>query len=206
MKLERAILFGLVLCPLTACKSHEEQSPLHRQAGDRSGAIGSANPAVQNDQLLPPGTVFQRTDAKFRAPEGQKLAGTAKLEEVTGGVRIQVSVHDAPPNAKLAVHVNEKGDCADLGDNGAGEHWNPRHTEHGPPDAVDHHLGDLGNLPTDESGKGELLILTSGGNLRKDDPMSFVGRSIVVEDRADDGKPPRGGSGKPIGCAPIEAT
>jgi hypothetical protein len=50
------------------------------------------------------------------------------------------------------------------------------------------------------------LILTAGGNLRKDDPMSFVGRSIVVEDQADDGKPPRGGSGKAIGCAPIEPT
>src|SRR6185369_2057821 len=119
-------------------------------------------------------------------PAGADLSGSATLEEVTSGVRIQLSIHDAPPNAKLAVHV-EAGDCSRVGSNTPSEHWNPRQEPHGFPEALDHHLGDLGNLPTDSHGKGELLILTSGGNLRKNDTMSFLSRSIVVEDAEDDG-------------------
>jgi Cu-Zn family superoxide dismutase len=195
----RGILTAAALCSCIACKT-KEQTPLHKQIGDQSGAVGSADPSLQNGQRLPPGTIFQRAEAKFQAPQGKDFSGNAKLEEVTGGVRIQVSIHNAPPSSKLAVHVDETGDCgAD-----SGTHWNPRNTPHGLPEAADHHLGDLGNVPIDEHGTGELLILTAGGNLRNDDPLSFLRRSIVVEDAADDGKPPRGGHGKPLGCAPIE--
>jgi len=199
----RKILAAVALCSCIACKT-KEQAPLHKQTGDQSGAVGSADPSLQNGQRLPPGTVFQRAEAKFQAPAGTDFSGHAKLEEVTGGVRIQVSIKDAPPNMKLAVHVDETGDCTALAAADAGTHWNPRRDQHGMPEAANHHLGDLGNVPIDEHGSGELLVLTAGGNLRPDDPMSFLRRSIIVENTADTGKPPGGGHGKPLGCAPIE--
>ena len=196
----KALPFCLVI--LSAC-GREKQVPLTQQTpGDRSGAIGSADPITGNGQRLVPGTKFLRASAKFEATGGSKLGGDAGLEEVTSGVRIRVSIHDAKPNSKLGVHVYEKGDCSNMTTAGMGEHLNPRHTRHGLPGS-EQHLGDLGNVSVDEKGNGELLILTSGGNLRAGDAHSFLGRAIAVDDGEDQGKS-EGSGAKPIACGVIK--
>lgn len=198
----RMALWATLFSTSVGC-GRKEPVPLQReQAGDRSGAIGSADPQGANG-LLPPGTVFKRASAKLESQGEGRLTGSAKLEEVTGGVRIEVSVRDAPAGKKLGVHVDEKGDCSDPARRSMGGHFNPRNAPHGFPDAADHHLGDLGNVAIDADGKGELLILTAGGNLRQGDALSFLGRTIVVDDAPDDGTPQSGGSGKPLGCGRI---
>jgi len=50
---------------------------------------------------------------------------------------------------------------------------------------------------------GELLILTSGGNLHAGDAHSFLNRAIVVDESEDQGKP-EGSGGKPIACGVIK--
>ncbi len=171
------------------------------QTGDRSGAVGSADPA-KNGDLLPPGTIFKRAKAALEPAGGSKAAGTAKLEEVTSGVRIEVMLHDAPPNTRLGVHVVDRSDC-DAQSIAAAEHLNPRHSRHGLPGSGEQHLGDLGNISIDEHGNGALLIMTSGGNLREHDPRSLVDRAIVVDAREDDGQPQ---ALKPAACAVIRAS
>jgi Cu-Zn family superoxide dismutase len=196
----KALPFCLAI--LTGC-GRQKQVPLTQQTpGDRSGAIGSADPITGNGQRLEPGTKFARASATFEAANGSKLGGDAGLEEVTSGVRVRVSIHDAKPNSKLGVHIFEKGDCGAMTSGSLGEHLNPRHTRHGLPGGEEH-LGDLGNVTVDDKGKGELLILTSGGNLRPGDPHSFLNRAIVVDDSADEGKA-EGSGGKPIACGVIK--
>jgi superoxide dismutase, Cu-Zn family len=193
-----AALGALVVCGGCA----RERQPLETQTtGDRSGAVGTADPRAANG-LLPSGTVFQRAGATLEPAPGQRTSGHAKLEEVTNGVRIQVSVKDAPPNAKLGVHVVQTADCEKIASGAQTEHFNPRNTAHGLPTASEQHLGDLGNVVTDERGNGELLILTSGGNLRARDPRSFLDRAIVVDDREDRGEAELG---KPAACAVIKS-
>ena len=195
-------LLPLCLVVLSGC-GKEKQVPITQQTpGDRSGAIGSADPLNGNGQRLEPGTKFARASAKFDAANGSKVGGDAGLEEVTSGVRIRVSVHDAKPNTKLGVHVLEKGDCANLSNDDPGAHLNPRHTRHGLPGG-EQHLGDLGNVTVDDKGNGELLILTSGGNLRAGDAHSFLNRAVVVDESEDQGKPEASG-GKPALCGVIK--
>jgi superoxide dismutase, Cu-Zn family len=192
---------GLVLVASLACEE-KQQTPLDRQTpADRSGAVGSADPS-RTGQLLPPGTEFQRAEGKLVAKEGGSVEGDVKLEEVTSGVRVEVSVQDAPRNSKLGVVVHETGDCKDLA-KGLGPHFNPRGTRHGLPGAPEQHAGDLGNVTTDAEGKGKLLILTSGGNLREGDPKSYLNRPLVIHAQEDRGTEPSGDVGEPLACARI---
>jgi superoxide dismutase, Cu-Zn family len=193
---------GLALVTCLACEE-KQQTPLDRQTpADRSGSVGSADPS-RTGQLLPPGTKFQRAEGKLVAKEGAPLGGDVKLEEVTSGVRVEVSVHDAPKSSKLGVVVHETGDCKDLA-KGFGPHFNPRGTRHGLPGAPEQHAGDLGNITTDADGKGKLLVLTSGGNLRDGDPRSYLKRPLVIHAAEDRGTEPSGDVGEPLACAPIE--
>jgi Cu-Zn family superoxide dismutase len=151
---------------------------------------------------LPPGTQFQRATGTFEPTLGAHTGGSATLEEITSGVRIQVTVHDAKPNAKLGVHVVDASDCAAPAGGTSTPHFNPRGTQHGLPSSNEQHLGDLGNLVTDERGSGELLITTSGGNLRPADARSFLEHAIVVDDREDQGTT---AAATPTACAVIKA-
>jgi len=86
----------------------------------------------------------------------------------------------SPGDHGLALH--ETGDvsrgCASLGD-----HYNPRNTRHGSPENVEseRHVGDLGNIRADESGRATFRIV---------DPLikvwDIIGRSVVVSSNKDD--------------------
>jgi Cu-Zn family superoxide dismutase len=56
----------------------------------------------------------------------------------------------------------------------------------------------------DQDGTGKLELIALGANLRDSDPNSFVGRSIIVHDKKDDGGQPTGNAGGRIGCGEIK--
>ncbi len=131
-----------------------------------------------------------------------KLDGDAEFEEIAGGVKITVEVEDAPPGMK-GVHIHEKGDCSNIEGKSMGEHFSPMNQKHGMPTAGEHHLGDLGNIDIKKDGDGKLEITVMGANLTEGDPMSFLGKAIVIHQGRDVGSQPSGGTGKPMACGVI---
>lgn len=68
---------------------------------------------------------------------------------------------------------------------------------------AEHHVGDLGNIEADASGKGHLVWK---GKLDLSGPNSIIGKSVVVHEKEDDLKSdPAGNSGARIACGVIEA-
>jgi Cu-Zn family superoxide dismutase len=55
-----------------------------------------------------------------------------------------------------------------------------------------------------KDGKGTLEIVAAGANLKDGDVSSFVGRSLIVHEKKDDGGQPTGNAGGRIGCAVIK--
>jgi Cu-Zn family superoxide dismutase len=158
-----------------------------------------AAPAVPAAPAAAPKTVEVTLEAK----SGSKLAGKATFSEVEGGVKVALSVSGAPAG-KVASHVHEVGDCSAPDGKSAGGHFNPAAQAHGLPGGTALHLGDLGNVDVAKDGTGRLEIVVKGANLKEGDASSFLGRSIIVHEKMDDGGQPTGNAGGRIGCGVIK--
>ena len=71
--------------------------------------------------------------------------------------KIVANIKNLNPNSLHAIHVHEFGDLTN-GCVTAGPHFNPYNKEHGGPNDEVRHVGDLGNIKTDEKGMGYLAI------------------------------------------------
>jgi superoxide dismutase, Cu-Zn family len=142
-------------------------------------------------------------EVSFQAKSNSKISGTATLTEVADGVKVTLALANVPPGEHGA-HVHEKGDCSAPDGSSAGGHFNPAGNPHALPTTNPRHLGDLGNITVDQSGKGTLEIVAPGANLKDSDPNSFLGRSIIIHEKKDDGGQPTGNAGGRIGCAEIK--
>ncbi len=118
----------------------------------------------------------------------------AKGSEVKGMILFNQASYNAPTkvkgsfenlkqNAKHGFHIHEFGDNTD-GCISAGPHYNPFNKTHGGIDDKERHVGDFGNVVTDDTGKGSFffendLIHLSG-------KYSVVGRTCVLHADEDD--------------------
>lgn len=132
--------------------------------------------------------------------EGSTLSGTARFEDVKGGLKVTVTLTGVP-DGQHALHIHEFGDCSDSG-KAAGSHYNPKGAPHGHAlkDAKKAHPGDLGNV-TAQDGK-----VTFEGVLPKPSltgKLAVAGRSIVLHDKADEFSQPVGNAGGRIACGVI---
>lgn len=99
-------------------------------------------------------------------------------------------------NTPHGIHIHELGDISAPDGTSTGGHYNPFGNAHALPDQgerADFHVGDLGNLFPDNTGRAEFDVLYS-------DPIStwaLVGRSIVIHADQDQGveAQPTGGAG-----------
>jgi Cu-Zn family superoxide dismutase len=165
-------------------------------------AVGAAPTPTKAASDIP-GLAHAAAEASLAVADGVKMSGRARFEEVDSGVNVLVEVRDATPGKK-AVHIHEKGDCSRIREKSMGNHFAPRGEPHGLPDAAQHHLGDLGNMEVDDSGRGRLEILAEEATLGEGDQLSFLNRAIVVHQAEDTGAQPSGGAGDPIACGVIE--
>lgn len=136
------------------------------------------------------------------AKSGSKVSGKVTVTEEAAGVRLVITLEGATPGDHGA-HVHEKPDCGAPDGKSAGDHYNPDKHQHGLPDARERHIGDLGNIQVGKDGKGSLELSIAGANLTPDDPHSFLGRSLIIHEKKDDGGQPAGNAGSRIGCAVI---
>jgi superoxide dismutase, Cu-Zn family len=142
-------------------------------------------------------------ESELQAKSGSKLSGKVTLTETPEGVKVVLSVENVKPGDHGA-HIHEKGDCSAADGASAGGHYNPTSHPHALPANAPRHLGDLGNITVGKDGKGTLEIVAAGANLKDGDANSFVGRSLIVHEKKDDGGQPTGNAGGRIGCAEIK--
>jgi superoxide dismutase, Cu-Zn family len=148
----------------------------------------------------------QHATATLINAEGHRI-GQATLTQMPGGIVIQLEARNLPPGPHgFHVHATGRCDAAD-GFESAGDHFNPRHREHGFGVANGAHAGDLPNQVVGPDGTlraevfGVNLTLGSGGVALLDTD----GAALVLHTRPDDHRSqPSGETGDRIACGVIE--
>ncbi|MGL4818551.1 MAG: superoxide dismutase family protein [Bacilli bacterium] len=131
--------------------------------------------------------------------------GEAKLQQRSNGVELELNVSNLPPG-EHGMHIHEKGVCTAPDFASAGGHFNPEGKQHGLLNPKGAHAGDLPNLVVDKYGKAKMSILIPDVTFQhgKMSLISKEGTSLVIHERADDGKTdPAGDSGPRIACGVI---
>jgi Cu-Zn family superoxide dismutase len=131
-----------------------------------------------------------------------KVSGKVTFTQTKSGVEIVGEFAGLTPG-EHGFHVHEFGDCSMADGKCAGGHFNPTTQPHAGPDDAKRHVGDLGNVKADASGKAtykrvDKMISLNGAN-------SVIGRSVIVHADPDDFKTqdPPGNAGARIGCGVI---
>jgi Cu-Zn family superoxide dismutase len=133
---------------------------------------------------------------------GNKVSGTVTFAEAPGGVQVHAEITGLTPG-KHGFHVHEFGDCSAADASSAAGHFNPANKPHGGPDAAERHVGDMGNVEADASGKTKLDYVDHQMSLTNE-LTSVIGRSVIVHAKADDLKSqPSGDSGARVACGVI---
>jgi Cu-Zn family superoxide dismutase len=137
-----------------------------------------------------------------------KVKGTVKFTEEFNHIYIELKLSGLKKNALHGFHVHESGDltnkCQSLC-----AHFNPFGKKHGCPGALERHVGDLGNIATNE--KGEAIYSMYDNVIRlRGEISNIIGRGLIIHEDPDDcglGKNKEslvtGNSGKRIACAII---
>lgn len=131
---------------------------------------------------------------------GSPISGTARLEDVKGGLKVSVTLTGLPGRLH-AMHIHEWGDCSDSG-KAAGTHYNPKGAPHGHAlkDGKKAHPGDLGNV-TVQDGKVAFEAVLPKASLKG--KLAVAGRSVVLHEKEDDFSQPVGNAGGRIACGVI---
>ena len=138
-----------------------------------------------------------------------KVKGTATFtEDAEKGVRIDVNISGLKRSHKHGFHVHKYGDMTD-GCESMCSHFNPHNKNHGCPGKKDRHVGDLGNLITNENGVAKYTFYDNVIKLRGS-VANIIGRGLIIHADTDDygeggheTSLTTGNSGKRIACAVI---
>ena len=115
--------------------------------------------------------------------KGSNVAGTVKFTKKGDAVEITGEITGLTPG-KHGFHVHEFGDLSSDAGLATGGHFNPDKEKHGGPHAAERHVGDLGNITADASGKVTLHMTDKLIHLQG--KHSIVGRGLIVHAKADD--------------------
>lgn len=132
---------------------------------------------------------------------GSNVTGTVTFTSGRDGVKVVADITGLKPG-KHGFHIHEFGDCSEKDATSAGGHFNPTKHEHAGPDASERHMGDLGNIEADSSGKAHLEMTDTTLKLSGDN--SIIGHAVIVHEKADDLKTqPTGDAGGRQACGVI---
>lgn len=146
--------------------------------------------------------IVQRAQASIQPARRQTVQGTVTFTQVDGGVEVVAELEGLTPG-QHGFHIHEKGDCNLPDFTTAGGHFNPHHEAHGGPDSAHRHVGDLGNIEADSTGKAHYKRVDTLIKLNGDD--SIIGRALIIHAAPDDyTTQPTGNAGGRIGCGLIK--
>jgi Cu-Zn family superoxide dismutase len=139
-----------------------------------------------------------------------KIKGTVTFTENNENktVIIQVNLSGLKKNFKHGFHVHESGDLTNKCESLCA-HFNPYKKNHGCPGKTERHVGDLGNLQTDNNGNANYRFEDDFIKLRGT-KSNIIGRGLIIHADTDDcgicgdeNSLKTGNSGKRIACAII---
>jgi superoxide dismutase, Cu-Zn family len=132
---------------------------------------------------------------------GNNVSGEVRFSEVEGGVRVTAELRGLKPG-KHGFHIHALGDCSAPDGTSSGGHYNPMGKAHGGPDSAERHVGDLGNITADKSGRASYDRVDRYLSLKG--PYSIVGHAVIVHAGEDDFvSQPTGNAGARVACGVI---
>ena len=168
----------------------------HRGEGDSRGRGAVA--AESHDHGDP---VVLRAVAVLAPTEGNSVRGVVTFLRTDSGVYVVADVRGLTPGPH-GFHVHELGDCSAPDGTSAGGHFNPSGHDHGAPDSEVRHVGDLGNIVTDDQGNARHE--ETDAHLQLDGPQSIIGRGLIVHAGEDDlASQPTGAAGARVACGVV---
>jgi len=136
------------------------------------------------------------------------IKGTVKFTEVENKIKIDISISGLAPNSLHGFHVHEAGDLSDKCTSMCA-HFNPYNMTHGCPGMKNRHVGDLGNIQTNNKGEAKYTFYDDVIKLRGT-KANIIGRGLIIHEDPDDcgqggnaESLKTGNAGKRIACAVI---
>jgi Cu-Zn family superoxide dismutase len=165
------------------------------------GAAAGAQQGMQQHATMSAPSPITRAVAVLHPTQGNNVHGVVTFTRVVGRVRVVADIEGLTPG-EHGFHIHEWGDCTAPDATSAGGHFNPTHAPHSGPATGERHVGDMGNITADASGKAHYdrflsLIAFEGAR-------SVLGRAVIVHAKADDLKTqPTGDAGGRVACGVI---
>jgi superoxide dismutase, Cu-Zn family len=140
--------------------------------------------------------------AVLHPTQGNSVQGTVTFSPGDEGMMIRVDLSGLTPGGTHGFHIHEYGDCSAPDATSAGGHYDPTDMPHGGPQDEERHVGDLGNLTADQSGRVNEELVDPVISL--DGPYSIIGRSVLVHAGEDDfTTQPDGDAGERLACGVV---
>jgi len=159
---------------------------IHRTAAALAicGLIGMGSSALAQhaDEKAHQAPPITKAVATLIPTKDSKVQGHVTFTEHGGKVKVTAVITGLTPG-EHGFHVHEFGAWSEDG-MAAGGHFNPTQEKHADREASMRHVGDLGNITADESGKATVELEDS--HLKFHGPSSILGRGVVVHEKADD--------------------
>ncbi len=175
-------LCASLVLTLAGCKTHESMPPsTSARAPGPQAAFADLNPT-----------------------QGSSVHGKISFVKGANGIRVVGDVTGLSPG-KHGFHIHEAGDCSAPDASSAKGHFNPYSAPHGDVNAGQRHVGDLGNLEADASGKAHVDF--SDVRITFDGLSSILGKAVIVHANPDDlVSQPVGNAGPRVACGVIQAS
>lgn len=113
-----------------------------------------------------------------------KIKGTIHFYENDKNVLIDINLKGFKKNSTHAIHIHEAGDLSDNCTSTC-SHFNPYNKNHGGLNSKERHVGDLGNIISDEHG---IVNMKFNDNIIKlrNTKCNIIGRAVVIHENEDD--------------------
>lgn len=110
---------------------------------------------------------------------GENINGLVRFVQTSEDLCVVDGTIDGLSKGKHGIHINELGDLSN-GCLSTGSHYNPRNTHHGNRTDIERHVGDLGNIVSNEDGRAVFRIQDQHIKI-----WDVIGRSLVVDEKED---------------------